>query len=891
MIISGTFKDFNNDTITVTIVNDGAGNGTITIGSNNLYFAGDPVQITSNIDDTFEHIIKKSATINLVTQNYVGSYFFANNARDVSVQIQRNNDIIFSGYLEPNTFSQGFSKRLEEFTLNCTDYLSTLQYINYGNTNINNYDAHKAIATNKTFYDILDEMFQDAESGKKIYYDLSKGLDNTSMATLFEDISLNENYIYGEEFDDVYTQDELLHQMLQYLNLHIIQEGKDFYIFDWNTIKNERSNWIDILTGTTQTIPTNHITLLKSHHADADTNLTVADVFSQVQVKCELENQEIVIESPLDKNQLSSYYSNRFHYMTEYISRDSKSNFEHMVENNELQGAHSSIIDWYVQPLYNRNWKLNTVDGVIDDEVAYDNNNEAINGYSLPLYAHQHQITPVLLKFGSVKTKDSTDNTPTPTMQMKDYLYITINGNADNTEAGCSPSEQTIEDRQPIVEYVGNNGGGVYSPADDETTNYIVFSGKMILQPLQWECDRYNNFMMRIASNAPFTTALSGGGQYVYLNVVGDDGYRYYIRKFYQNTYPNQTLDTVLNGTNIQPPTDDMSFKFVGDKYGSSDFKYEWSANGDGTDLFAKLPILECELIIGNKRLVEYNMDEYGNSDFQWCPINGGVTETYVDENGQTQTYLKQTFSIGVNPKINDIILGNEFDIQNTVSWKMNIDAEGMAIPIKKSDNLSGAVIFKILGPINTVWNDITRRHPSFWRHTKWYDSNKFILAHLENIIISNFEAKIYTDGAGTTSTNDNNDLIYMSNENNDYINKKDDITFKLITQLTSREAQEKGISPNICMNSIIDASSNAPITSLYNATTQETAKAEEHYVDQYYVEYSQPKIIMQTTLHDSSDIDFRNIYVSTALGKNFYVQGISENVRSATKTITLKEI
>lgn len=48
----------------------------------------------------------------------------------------------------------------------------------------------------------------------------------------------------------------------------------------------------------------------------------------------------------------------------------------------------------------------------------------------------------------------------------------------------------------------------------------------------------------------------------------------------------------------------------------------------------------------------------------------------------------------------------------------MNLDAKGTAIPIKKSDALSGAVVFRILGPVNLTWNDITRRHPSFWRHT-----------------------------------------------------------------------------------------------------------------------------------------------------------------------------
>ena len=890
MIVRGTFKDFNNDTIEVVIENASGGEGQVEIGENGLFFTGNPIQITTNIDNTFEHIIKKSAQINLLTKNYVGNYFFAGNARTVSVKVTRNNEIIFSGYLEPNTFSQGYSLPLEEFTLNCTDYLSTLQYINYNNATINNYDALKSVATNKSLLDILRNMF----GTSTIWYDKSKAKSAGRETTLFSDLGANENYIYGEDFDDLMTQEELLNEIMQYLNLHIIQEGTEFYVFDWNTIKNERSEWVDIFTSATQTLPVNHINILSDHHADNSTNITIADVYNQVQVKCDLENEETVIESPLDNDRLESYYTGRAHYMTEILSQEFDAFFD-LVDGNPSNSTTNKLIEWYVQPMYNNNWVLHNKSGVADDLVDYDANGEAINAYSLPLYAKKNQLTPLLLRFGSVEnnTTNNQDNSPVSSVTMKDYLIISINGNADNTESGASPTDTALSSSQPLVEFVGSNGGGVYSPSDDDTTNYIVFSGKMILQPIQWESDHFNNVLTRTASDDPFTDSFNQAFDFeplVVKKVPVDGGEKYYTRKFYSNTYTRQPNDVVLNDINLQPPVKNMMFKFSGDKYGSSDFKYNHSAAGDGSDKMSKLPILECELIIGNKRLVEYDMDDFGNSKFAWTDINGGITQTYVNENGVTQTYLKQTFSIGVNPKIGDVILGTEFDIQNTIDYRMNIDAEGMAIPIKKSDGLSGAVIFKILGPINLVWNDITRRHPTWFRRTKWYDSNKIILCHLENIILSDFTAKIYTDGGGVTVTNAK-DLIYLSNENVQYYNKKDDITFKFVTQLTSKECIEKGVSPSVCLNAIIDTSTNTPITSLYNATTNETAKAEEHYVDQYYREYSVPKVLMETTLHDTPDINFRNIFISGALRKTMYVQSINQDIREATATITLKEI
>ena len=883
MTIHGQFKDLNNDTVEVFINNTNGGNGQVEIGENGLFFTGDPVEIVTNLDNTFEHIIKKSCTINLLARNYVGDYFFADNVRTVSVQIVKNSETIFSGYIEPNTFSQGYSMPLEEFTLNCTDYLSTLQYLNYNDATINNYDDLRANAANKSFQNILQELF----GSQNIWYDLSKGKTAGSEATLFQDLGINENYIYGEDFDDIMTQEELLNEMLKYLNLHIIQEGTEFYVYDWNTIKNERSEWLNIFTDVRKSFPVNHITMLSDHHADNSTNITVADVYNSIQIKCELESEETVIESPLDSERLESYYTGRSHYMTEFFSNES-GDFLDLVDGTPSTNISNKLVEWYVQPMYNKNWVLRNSVGVADDLVSYDANGEAINAYALPLYAKKNQLTPLLLKFGSVENNSAADNTPVPSISMKDYLIISVNGNADNTESGASPTEETIQNSQPLVEFIGSNGGGVYSPSDDATTNYLVFSGKITLQPIQWESDRYANVIDRKPSGEPFTYSYYYHDYFMPVKVPVNGGTYYYTRRFYANKYSRQTEDVILSEPSMQPPVKNMMFGF--DNVTSNDFKYNYSAVGDGTDKIAKLPILECELIIGNKRLVEYDMDEFGNSKFKWTDIESGVYESYVDENGQTQTYLKQTFSIGINPKINDIILGTEYAIQNTIDYTMNIDAEGMAIPIKMSDGLSGAVIFRILGPINLIWNDITRRHPSFWRHTKWYDNNKIILCHLENIILSDFTAKIFTDGGGITVTNDK-DLIYLSNENERYYSKKDDITFKFMTQLTSKESAEKGVSPSVYLNSVLDMSTSIPITSLYNATTNETAKAEEHYVDQYYNEYSTPKILMETTLHDNANINFRNIFLSGALNKTMYVQSINHNLREATATITLKEL
>jgi len=68
MIISGSFRDFKNRLVTVTITTESNPGQTLNIDNSNIiWFSGDPIEINETIDDSFEQIIRKSATINFVT--------------------------------------------------------------------------------------------------------------------------------------------------------------------------------------------------------------------------------------------------------------------------------------------------------------------------------------------------------------------------------------------------------------------------------------------------------------------------------------------------------------------------------------------------------------------------------------------------------------------------------------------------------------------------------------------------------------------------------------------------------------------------------------------------------------------------------------------------------
>ena len=222
----------------------------------------------------------------------------------------------------------------------------------------------------------------------------------------------------------------------------------------------------------------------------------------------------------------------------------------------------------------------------------------------------------------------------------------------------------------------------------------------------------------------------------------------------------------------------------------------------------------------------------------------------------------------------------------------MGIDVEGTAIPIIRADKVSGQVKFMILGPVNATWENITRRHPTFFRHTKWTSNTISLLANVSSILIEDFQVKVYSDN-GMIERPGDSDIVYMSDDKQQFVNRKDDIEFKINSALTSDECRQLGVAQGICMSTPLNLLTGDGVLKLYDHTTKRQAKPEQLYVDSYYNEYHQPRILMTQKL-----IDKKGGYVSTfvhyrhpALGKNFFVQGITRNLESGEAEMSLKEI
>lgn len=899
MKLQGTFPDKYDNKIEV-IINNKLKSGTdITIGCSGddteVKFSGDPLTIEENLDNTLDTLIMKSGKLELVTSINLCDYLFASSHDSVIITINKNGNCIFKGYVEPNVYSQDYAEHLVTLTINFTDFLSTLQYKKLSDGTNNSWNNCVAETNTRSFKEYFSK-FGFFGFGT-VWYDGSKKVFNPSSSStysnkeLLSQIGVTDNLFLGDDEDSEMTGEDIIKEILQYLDLHIVQEGTNFYLFDWSTLKESTTHTFYNINDTTKTttVDASNVKVTQEFYSDDSTQISIDDVYNQIKVKCDIDSVETIVESPLDKDSLSSFYPKKMKYCTEYFATGA-GNTAHDSINDLLRKGYSvydssTINDWYMRPMLNSNWKFNiSSSSLIQDIYPKKSTGDYYKQWYVGKYLGANNITSSIFSMGNVDYKKGIGSDDSPgKIDMSNYLYISLNGNEDDSENGHVPTDAQIQSHSPLIEYTGQNQAISLSPTDDTTINYIVFSGKMYYQPLQQESSsgntRYGGTYYDCLKNGVRRTEHGSHG-----NVLkGTDNYGYYTRKFWTPDEPteNNSAPYMTSGINIGVPRN----KFVTRAY-----KYNYSTTSDGNnsiDRYKKLPMIECEMTVGNKRLIETNIDQYGNSTFQWVTIGSEPTDKF----GNKIT----TFSLGCNPKIEDYIIGTEFDMQNTVTTTMNLDTEGTAIPIRKSDALSGKISFKILGPINNTWNDITRRHPSFWRHTKWTQNTVFILAHCENLIIKDFACKIYSDNSGNEQDQDK-DLIYMSDMTHSYINSKDDITMKINTLLTSDEAYKLGVKNSVNLSSAIDMTNNLPLYGISKNGVEDSVdanhKPEKFYVDAYYNEYNKPKVILSTQF--KGNLNKFNRFSTFSFNyfdkKAFYPINVSYDLKEDTVNYKLKE-
>lgn len=876
MRLQGEFLTQHGARVALTVDIDDGRYRVLEIGSDaaGIYFSEDPVEITDENTDTAADtpLLRRAATLRLLCRDYVPELFRAS-CFEARVCISRDGHCIFRGFIEPMAYRQDFNAPLDLLEVNCIDCLSALQYVRYrraGTPDGPSYAEAVASAGVRPLQGIIDDCMEAvADDGfiPELHYDGSRrpGVDATA-SDMFDAVGISELLLLGDDEDDVWTLEDALSEALRYLGLHMTQLGDDFYIFAREALCCGAEPPLAISI---------------DNVGDADTRISIGEVYNRVELTCDLCDPGAVVESPLEQQALTPLYVGRQKYLSEYSMPFEKGDaflmrrWEYAVAmyrlahglDDEITKEEAARTEVYVRVYDNPRWRF-------FDGLQYPTPEERI------LVGQSSEVKRLALLDGSgivafgrdriVPVERRKDNAPVPSLDMQTYLCVSVNGNGVETEGGIYPSESSLRAAAPRAVYDGRYSGASLSPADDSATNYLVISGTMTLLPLvdvsctPDELDTVPDFDFSDVMPAVDTT-LAGKK-------------RFYSTQFWHASQPGDTPVREKGKENygLIPPSDEFA--------PAMEFKY--SAIGDRDDHVSKVGVLACMLRIGDKCLVETG-DGSTPDCYKWRPFKPQTQCADDDE------YYAQSFTIGFNPKIGDHLIGQEHPVQNTVDFNMGIDAEGMAIPIRRNDCVSGAVHFEILGPANIVWDDVTRRHPTFFRHTRWTSTSRPLLANVRTIFIRDFTIKFHTDSGLMDSGRDDAELVYVSDEAHGFTNVFTPVEHRICSALTAAERAALGCPPTDGSVSVaVSLPSGAPLLSVYDAVTGTVAKPEQLCVDALYSELHRPRIILEQTLEDCGDNVRRfGLYIHPALpGRRFVVQGITSDLIRGTARLTLKE-
>lgn len=949
MYVHGQFVNQKGDIVEVRILTKNDNSTTYEIGTkeSGIYFTDDPIEIDDEVNDVFDVILSQSATISLLVADFIPE-FFQLNALDAKVQIICANKTIFAGYIEPQAYSQDFNEVYDELELTCIDALSALQYSQYKNvTNSTNYALAKSEAEQVTFRSLVCGILNGvgenltiaddgtAVTGKpQIYYD-GTVKTATKHEEIFSNTSINELLFFDDDEDSIWTHEDVLEEVLRYLNLHVRQIGADFYVFDWNTVKDNglaADYWyqLNVTDATSQSKPATAqtITLAASNVEDDDTQISVEDAYNQIQLSCDRAEIDELAISPLDEDSLVAPFPRRTLYCTELMSYpDNEDDYSYNKWTSGMRGGLCDmyagnyqsdtgkrvIHDYYVQIFRNSKWAFHPYgyDAYKDTDV-YDIAEWMTDEHALldhvacsPQGGGTSTIVPCIVKISKTKekhtmgeaAKEFDDETTYLVIPVRGYDYLftaTSESSWNDMAARC----KGIYDMGGLIQCVTASAGGSLSPSDDETTNYIVIEGKMLLQQPSFSTFEYyyGDFSTKgtLAEHRLFTTCsdpnllpgrirdFDNRGRW-----ITNDGSKDFLRAMYWFDPQGNRHDANHYKTCFYPPVDSTPY-----------LQFTYNEDHDDWDTIDKVSVLDCMLKVGDKYCVEIFEDytdstghKRTKSTMKWLTEDECPQYEVVDTDGVTRTYTKKTFSIGFDPSPGDFLIGKEYDIANTLNATDNIDASGTAIPIKRSDRLSGKVEFSIIGPVNGSWNEVYRRHPTMFRSTKWTDTSHSILDNCSAIYISDFKIGVYSDN-GKVTNGDDKDLTYMSDEDAAYKNVQECDDFKINSALTSDECIALGVMNQVCMSNPSDSDGSAVIA-VYNKNMDIEAKPEQFYVDAYYKECHQPKIKMEQNMQDKGcSLSMFDTYVHPALPhKKFFIQGAARNLMEGSLKLTLREI
>lgn len=205
----------------------------------------------------------------------------------------------------------------------------------------------------------------------------------------------------------------------------------------------------------------------------------------------------------------------------------------------------------------------------------------------------------------------------------------------------------------------------------------------------------------------------------------------------------------------------------------------------------------------------------------------------------------------------------NEFT--NTVTYDMNLDVTGYAIPIKASDGLFGKIEFSVLRPFPNKYGDGGRiyRYPYY-------------------TFLKNLNLKLYTNTVQQEGVE--SDIAYSNIINDEYVNEFDDIELKINSQTNQSFSYSS-------VFTFIDGKYNYLNELTYRGLYPLDLKQQQelNLVQKYTEYYSKPRLILNATINEDVEPFSRIVY--PYLNKNFVIDSNTKDFETKQNVITIFEM
>lgn len=843
-----------------------------------VWWGDKPVVIETKSENWEDVFVNSKATVNLVTDGLL-SGLYASAVTDTTVEIRCDDGLLFKGYVEPRAYTQEFSDESNGVTLNCVDGLTAMQYYPFRNVRTHG-EYLKAMESSKmsSMQSLLLECLSSSCSGIPVYYDQSKKYVGASV--IFDALYVNESLYLGSDYDSVKSCYSVVEDLLRYLGLHILETCGGIYIFSRESL-GRAIDWDQIggsLSDTEATWQWDGGALSNDHLGGTDGSIDIGEVFNQVALTISPTKSSTVLQSPLENSGTVPVLGGRVKYITEYATDGTGTSaakaFWSLVKDgtDDKYDGNKVWKDWFVRPMRNLYWKMGHGSGpessVTDVAASVQPGPKGAESLVDTLRSGANAL---LVSIGTVDHKPGTgDTSKQATVSMSTELVISVNGNGDDNSP--YPTDDSINGSMPLASYVNGDASAIYSPSDPGQKNYLVFSGSLLLCPLMTtafdveKIRKYDDglqFYKRYIPDNYGGGALSTAGILCVPSRDNGDG-RYLAFEWWQNGLSQGSAHK-----GWIPYTDD----------GPQEYEYKTS---DGKDTMDKFDVLWCMLRIGDKVLVEDKSKSGGLDAFSWVSY-----KTLSDCGNNVDEYLKQTFTIGVNPKIGDKMIGQEFQIGTNFDYTTNISAdEGMAIPLPYESRLHGDLKLEILGVDNGPWEHYHKtRHATMFRHSKWSSDTIPLMAHVSDVVIRNFSVKFYSDGE---NSDEDTDIVYLSRADSLYSNKKEITGSAIHSGFTSAEVNAYNLNDKILRSTVCDGSGQA-VLSVEDSVRGESGKPEKLYVDELWQRLHVPRVTLSQTVCPALVSPWESYSVG-AVGKTLHVLSWKSNLADGTCKVTLTE-